>query len=184
MTGQRGPDHEPGEEKRHRIGAMMPLVYRQLHRLAARALKGERPGHTLQPTALVNEVYLKFERQQELSFENRTHFLALAATAMRQVLVDHARARRASKRGGGIVMVTLDEAAGLAAADGQDVLALHDALERLAALDPDEARIVEMMFFGGLTQVEIASHLGRSERWVRDQWLHAKAWLRRELSGP
>lgn len=171
----------PGHDD-ERLGALMPLVYDQLRRLAARRLREERADHTLQPTALVNEVYLKFAQQQRLEAGGRTHFLALASTAMRQVLVDHARRKRSAKRGGGALMVTLDEASAVAEGPEQDVLALNEALERLAQVDPQEARIVEMSFFGGMTQVEIARAFDRSERWVRDQLTHAKAWLRRELA--
>lgn len=165
-----------------RLAEYMPLVYNQLRKLATHRLKHERCNHTLQPTALVNEVYLKFERQQALDIKGRTHFLAMAATAMRQVLVDHARIRNSQKRGGGALMVTLDESAAVDERDAQNLLDMHRALEKLAALDPVEARIVEMRFFAGLTELEIARELGISERWVREQWTHAKAWLRKELT--
>ncbi|MDO9695552.1 MAG: ECF-type sigma factor [Candidatus Latescibacteria bacterium] len=165
-----------------RLNEFMPLVYKQLRELAAHRLKHERPNHTLRPTALVNEVYLKFEKQQALDIKGRTHFLAMAATAMRQVLVDHARSRNSQKRGGGALLVTLDESAVVDDRNVQDLLDLHRALEKLAALDPVEARIVEMRFFAGLTEVEIARELDISERWVREQWTHAKAWLRKELT--
>ncbi len=171
----------PGQDD-ERLAELMPLVYDQLRRLAARRLREERADHTLQPTALVNEVYLKFAQQQRLAVEGRTHFLALASTAMRQVLVDHARRKRSAKRGGGALMVTLDEASAMAGGPEQDVLALHEALEALAQLDPQAARMVEMSYFGGMTQVEIARAFDRSERWARDQLAHAKAWLRRELA--
>jgi RNA polymerase sigma factor (TIGR02999 family) len=165
-----------------RLAEYMPLVYNQLRRLAAHRLKQERCNHTLQPTALVNEVYLKFEQQQVLDIKGRTHFLAMAATAMRQVLVDHARNRNSQKRGGGALLVTLGESAAVDEGNAQNLLDLHRALEKLAALDPVEARVVEMRFFAGLTEVEIARELGISERWVREQWTHAKAWLRKELA--
>lgn len=164
------------------LAQYMPLVYEQLRELAARRLRQERSGHTLQPTALVNEVYLKFQRQQALEVQGRTHFLAMAASALRQVLVDHARAHNTHKRGGGALLVTLDESAAIGERQEQDLLDLHRALEKLQALDPLEARVVELRFFAGLTEVETARELDRSERWVRDQWTHAKAWLRRELS--
>lgn len=169
---------EPGD----RLAEYMPLVYGHLRKLAESRLRRERGNHTLQPTALVNEVYLKFDRQNKLDIQGRTHFLAMSATAMRQVLVDHARQRKAHKRGGDALMVTLDETSIVDDGRAQDMLDLHRALEKLATLDPVESRIVEMRFFAGLTEVEIARELGVSERTVRDQWSHAKAWLRRELS--
>jgi RNA polymerase sigma factor (TIGR02999 family) len=165
-----------------RLAEYMPLVYAHLRKLAESRLKRERGDHTLQPTALVNEVYLKFDRQNGLDIQGRTHFLALSATAMRQVLVDHARQRNAIKRGGEALMVTLDESSIMDDGRAQDMLDLHRALEKLAELDPQEARIVEMRFFAGLTEVEIARELDISERTVRNQWSHAKAWLRHELS--
>lgn len=164
------------------LAQYMPLVYDQLRQLATRRLREERAGHTLQPTALVNEVYLKFQNQRELDVQGRTHFLALAASALRQVLVDHARAHNSRKRGGGAVLVALDESAAITERNEQDLLDLHRALEKLQALDPLEARVVELRFFAGLTEAEIGRETGRSERWVRDQWTHAKAWLRRELA--
>ncbi|MBM4130964.1 sigma-70 family RNA polymerase sigma factor [bacterium] len=165
-----------------RLAEFMPLVYGHLRKLAESRLRHERGDHTLQPTALVNEVYLKFERQNRLDIRGRTHFLAMSATAMRQVLVDHARQRNAQKRGGDALLVTLDESTAIDPGRAQDLLDLHRALEKLAELDPVEARIVEMRFFAGLTEVEVARELGVSERTVRDQWSHAKAWLRHELS--
>lgn len=165
-----------------RLAEYMPLVYGHLHQLAERRLRGERSGHTLQPTALVNEVYLKFENQQTLDIQGRTHFLALAATAMRQVLIDHARNRNSQKRGGGALLITLDESAAIEDDQPQDMRDLHRAIDRLAVLDPLEARVVEMRFFAGLTELEVARELGISERWVREQWVHAKAWLRKELT--
>jgi RNA polymerase sigma-70 factor, ECF subfamily len=165
-----------------RLAEFTPLVYGHLRKLAERRLKGERRNHTLQPTELVNEVYVKFERQQTLDIQGRTHFLALAATAMRQVLVDHARSRNSQKRGGGALLITLDESAAIDDRNEQDLLDLHRALDKLAALDVLEARVVEMRFFAGLTEDEIARELGRSDRWVRIRWTHAKAWLRKELA--
>lgn len=169
---------EPGD----RLAEFMPLVYDHLCKLAENRLRHERCDHTLQPAALVNEVYLKFDRQDKLDIHGRTHFLAMSATAMRQVLVDHARQRKAQKRGGDALMVTLDETNAIDPGRDQDLLDLHRALEKLAEADPVEARIVEMRFFAGLTEVEVAGVLGVSERTVRDLWSHAKAWLRRELS--
>ncbi|MBK7048173.1 MAG: sigma-70 family RNA polymerase sigma factor [bacterium] len=165
-----------------RLAEYMPLVYGHLRKLAESRLRRERGNHTLQPTALVNEVYLKFDRQNKLDIQGRTHFLAMSATAMRQVLVDHARQRKAQKRGGDALLVELDESAIVDDGRAQDMLDLHRALEKLSELDVMEARIVEMRFFAGLTEVEIARELKVSERTVRDQWSHAKAWLRRELA--
>ncbi len=165
-----------------RLAEYMPLVYGHLRKLAESRLRRERGNHTLQPTALVNEVYLKFDRQNKLDIQGRTHFLAMSATAMRQVLVDHARHRKAQKRGGDALLVELDESSVIDEGRAQDMLDLHRALEKLSELDEMESRIVEMRFFAGLTEVEIARELKVSERTVRDQWSHAKAWLRRELA--
>jgi RNA polymerase sigma factor (TIGR02999 family) len=170
--------------KRQQIDVLMPQVYEELRRIAARYLKQERTNHTLQPTALVNEVFLKFDRQARLDVVGRTHFVALAATAMRQILIDYAKRKKSAKRGGGALVITLDEAASLSEANSEAILDLEAALEKLERLDPTEARIVELKFFGGLTEAEIASELGMSDRWVRDQWAHARAWLRRELADP
>lgn len=159
---------------------LMPAVYDELRGLAARYLSRERTDHTLQPTALVHEAFLKLHARGIVT-GGRTHFLALAATAMRQILVDHARAKAAVKRGGGWKKVTVSEASSLSDGGVEDVLAVNDALVKLAALDPVAARIVEMRFFAGLTEVEIASELDISDRWVREQWGHARAWLRREM---
>ena len=169
-------------DHRNQCAEYMPLVYAQLCKLAEKHLRRERGDHTLHPAALVNEVYLKFDRQHDLDIKGRTHFLALSSKAMRQVLVDHARQRKTLKRGGDALMVTLDEAAIMDDGRAQDVLDLHRALEKLAELDPLEASIVEMRFFAGLTEVEIARELDLSERTVRNQWNHAKAWLRSELA--
>lgn len=169
-------------DDRDRLAEYMPLVYGHLHKLATSRLRRERHEHTLQPTALINEVYLKFDRQKRLDIQGRTHFLALSATAMRQVLVDHARQRNAQKRGGEALMVTLDESVLIDDRRAQDVLDLHRALEKLAELDEVEARVVEMRFFAGLTEEEIGRELGMCERSVRELWRHAKAWLRMELA--
>jgi RNA polymerase sigma factor (TIGR02999 family) len=159
---------------------LMPVVYHELRGLAAGYLRRERTDHTLQPTALVHEAYLKLCARGVVT-GGRTHFLALAATAMRQILVDHARAKTASKRGGGWKKVTVSEAVSLSDGPAQDVLAVNDALVKLTALDPIAGKIVEMRFFAGLTEIEIAGELGISDRWVREQWRHARAWLRHEM---
>ena len=162
----------------------MSEVYTDLHRLASVYMGSETPSHTLQPTALVHEVYLKFERQRRLDARNRTHFLALAALAMRQVLKDHARAKGAAKRGGGsILFVTLEEVSAVAARREEAWDDVHWALEALERDDPRAAKITVLRFFGGLTEVEIASALELSERTVRQDWTYARAYLRKAFSG-
>ncbi len=172
------PDNDP----RRVVAHLLPDVYEELRSLAAHYLRRERPDHTLQPTALVHEAFLKLSRQSKLDVNDRTHFLAIAAGAMRQVLVDHARTHLAQKRGGGWQRITVDESIAVSASGIEDLLALDDTLSRLAAVDTVAARIVEMRFFAGLTEVEIAEALGMSERWVRGQWAFARAWLRREMA--
>lgn len=161
---------------------LISQVYDELHRLAQRYMRDERVNHTLQPTALVNEAYLRLIDQPHLSWQSRAHFFAAAAQVMRHILVDHARARAAGKRGGVQNQVTLDEA--LIASDEQtvDILALHEALESLAGFDPRQARIVELHFFGGLSFPEIAFILGIAERTAKGDWAMARAWLKTELS--
>ena len=147
-------------------------------------MRAERPDHTLQPTALVNELYMRLAGS-ESRFQNRAHFLAVAATAMRRMLIDHARVRRAGKRGGGLATVVVDDLDALPLApepDGIDLLALDDALVRLLALDERQGRIVELRFFGGLSIEETAAVVGVSERTVKREWQISRAWLRRELS--
>ena len=163
------------------LDRMLPLVYGELRQIAARALRSERDDHTLQPTALVHEAYLRMVGGENVAWQNRAHFLGCAARVMRNILVDHARARRAEKRGGGDARVTLTEALGLADARHVDLVALDDALTALAATDEQKCRIVELRYFGGLGEVEVAEVLGVSERTVRRGWTMAKAWLRREI---
>lgn len=158
---------------------LLAELYSELRALAAYHLRGERSGHTLQPTALVHEVYLRMQGRPGI--EHRSQFMAAASIAMRRVLVDHARSRGAQKRGGGITHVTVGQANAITSDRYQDVLLVDDALARLAQVDPIAARIVEMRFFAGMTELEIASVLGKSDRWVRNQWAFARAWLRREL---
>jgi RNA polymerase sigma factor (TIGR02999 family) len=165
----------------------MPQVYDELRRLAAGYLRRERPGQTLQATALVHEAFLRLSKEKAQPWKNRTHFLAIAALSMRQILVQRARARHADKRGGGAERITLDEShlAGAATgAPGIDVLVLDAALERLAQLDPQQARIVELRYFGGLTVEEAAEALDISPATVKRHWTLARAWLRRELGEP
>jgi RNA polymerase sigma factor (TIGR02999 family) len=161
----------------------MPLVYDELRRIAARYISRERPGQTLQATALVNEAFVRLAAERARSFANRTHFLAIAALSMRQILVQRARARNAAKRGAAPERVTLDE--GLVAAESQsiDILALDEALTRLAAIDPGQARIVELRYFGGLTVEETAEAVGISPATVKREWAMARAWLKRALEG-
>ena len=166
------------------LDRLLPAVYDEVRAVAAAYLRRERFDHTLRPTALVHEAYLKL-RRGGVAPAGRVHLLALAAAAMRQILVDHARARAAQKRGGGWQRVTVESSVALSQDGVEDVLAVHEALARLGTVDPRGAHIVEMRFFGGLTEVEIAEELGISERWVREQWTHARAWLRRDLAtGP
>jgi RNA polymerase sigma factor (TIGR02999 family) len=163
------------------VERLMPLVYDELRRLARKYIAQERPGQTLQATALVHEAYLRLLKDRQQPWQNRAHFMAIAATSMRQILIERARARDTFKRGGDRVRVTLDERlAGEPGAD-VDVLALDEALERLSGFDPQGARIVELRFFGGLTVEEAADVLGVSPATVKRGWSSAKAWLRREL---
>ena len=147
-------------------------------------MRRERPGHTLQTTALIHETYLKLVDQRQTDWKNRAHFFGVAASLMRRILVDHARARLAGKRGGGLQRVTLhgDEAATAEGPSGIDVLALHESLRRMAAFDPRQERIVELRYFGGLTIEEAAEVLGISEATLVRDWTIAKAWLRADLS--
>jgi len=160
---------------------LMPIVYDELRELAERYLRAERRGHTLQPTALVHEAFMRLVDQSRVDWKGRTHFYAVGAEMMRRILIDHARSRGRNKRGGEWQRVQLDEE--LTPADIQDVdlVALHEALEALAALDAQQARIVELRFFGGLTVEEVAHVLGVSKRKVEGDWTHAKAWLRHAL---
>ena len=161
--------------------SLMPLVYDELRRIAGGYIRRERPGHTLQATALVNEAFVRLAAEKTRPFASRTHFLAVAALSMRQILVQRARARKAAKRGGAPRRVTLD--AGLVAGEAPsvDVLALDEALTRLAALDPEQARIVELRYFGGLTIEETAGAVGVSPATVKRQWTMARAWLKRAI---
>lgn len=162
---------------------LFALLYDSFHDLAARYLKAERPGHTLSPTALVHEAYLKLVDQSRVSWQGRTHFLAVGAQAMRRILVDHARARKRSKRGGGRVRIQLAEGLALSVQRDEDVLAVDEALARLAKVDPRQATIVELRFFGGLGVAEVAEFLALSKRTIENEWTMARAWLRRELGG-
>jgi len=164
---------------------LLPLVYEELRAVAQNHLRRERAGHTLPPTALVHEVWLHFMKTADLDLANRAHFLAVAGNAMRRLLIDHARARDAAKRGGGWQRITLSEDSGPSPRGGVDVdiVALHEALERLEQLGERLARVVELRFFGGLTVKEAAEVLGVAPVTVEKDWTKAKAWLRRELKG-
>ena len=169
------------------LDAQFAAVYAELRALADRFLRSERPDHTLQPTALVHEAYLRLTSQHAVDWSNRAQFFGVAAQMMRRVLVDHARAQHAAKRGGDVHPVTLSHADRAGASDPDDnaleVLDLHDALEKLASLDADQARVVELRYFGGLSIEETAEAMGISPATVKREWSVARAWLRRELSG-
>jgi RNA polymerase sigma factor (TIGR02999 family) len=160
---------------------LAPLVYEELRRLAHHYMERQPPGHTLQTTALVNEAYLRLAEQSRPSFANRSHFCAVAAKAMRQILVNHAIAQRRQKRGGGAEKVELDEGALISPERPSAILDLNDALERLATLDFRKAHVVELKYFGGLTEEEIAEVLKISPVTVRRDWVFARAWLQGEL---
>jgi len=159
------------------LDRLMPLVDQELHRLAHHYMRQEKPGHTLQTTALVNEAYLKLVDQRQMHWKNRTHFFALSAQLMRRILVDHARKRKYAKRGGDAQKITLDEAMVVSRQPGRDLVALDQALEELAALDPRKGKVVELKFFGGLTAEETAEVLDVSPLTVKRDWKMAKAWL-------
>jgi RNA polymerase sigma factor (TIGR02999 family) len=161
---------------------LAPLVHRELHRLAAAYMAGERPGHVLQATALVNEAYLRLIDWKQVRWQNRAHFFAVAARLMRHVLVDAARRQRRAKRGGREMQVSLSDAADAPAAQSADLAALDDALKTLATLDERQSRVVELRFFGGLTHEETAHVLNVSVGTVRRDWSLAQAWLYRELN--
>jgi RNA polymerase sigma factor (TIGR02999 family) len=183
---------------KHALGELMPLVYGELRRLAERQLRGERPNHTLQRTALVNEAYLRLMNQKRVSWQGRAQFMGLASQIMRRILIDHARTRRRAKRGGGVVPMSLDQtgralgsvddkgaqtdALELAANPAVDLPAIDSALSRLEKLDPTQGRIVELRFFGGLTIEETAQVVGVSPATVKREWALARAWLHRELT--
>jgi RNA polymerase sigma factor (TIGR02999 family) len=169
-----------GEDKDvHRLAEM---VYDELRQLAASYLSRENPGHLLQPTALVHEAFLRLARQEDVSWQGRSHFLAIGAQAMRRILVDQARARLSKKRGGGGRRVSLNENMVISTDRMDDVLALDESIQKLESLDPVDARIVELRFFAGMNMDEIAEAVGKPKRTVERKWTAIRAWLRRELS--
>jgi RNA polymerase sigma factor (TIGR02999 family) len=161
---------------------LTPIVYQELRRLARRYMKGERPGHSLQTTALVNEAYVRLVDYKRMQWQNRAHFFAVSAQLMRRILVEHAR-RHNLKRGGDLQHVSLDEAAAVGAGKATDLLALDDAMNALARIDPRKAQVVEMRFFGGLSVEETAEVLKVSSITVLRDWSTARAWLYREMTG-
>lgn len=165
------------------FGELFPLVYAELRRIASREMRREHQGQTLQTTALVHEAYLRLLRDATLSFENRAHFLAIAARAMRQVLIDRSRARHAHKRGGRDVRIPIDDERMAAPDQGIDVEDLDRALDRLQIVSPRASRVVELRFFGGLSVDETAAALGISAATVKREWALARAWLHREMGG-
>ena len=167
---------------RSALDKLTPMVYDELHRLARRYMKRERPGHSLQTTALVNEAYMRLVDYKRMQWQNRAHFFAVSAQLMRRILVEHAR-RHNLKRGGGVQHVSLEEAAFVGGARSGDLVALDDAMKALGRLDPRKVHVVEMRFFGGLSLEETAEVLKVSPVTVRRDWRTAKAWLYRELSG-
>jgi RNA polymerase sigma-70 factor (ECF subfamily) len=164
------------------LDQLMPLVSNELRRLAKRYMSRENPGHTWQTTALVNEAYLRLIDQENIQWQNRAHFFAISAQIMRRLLVDHARSRRDARHGGGAHHIMLDEAMVSSPARHDDLVALDEALGRLAALDARKSKIVELRYFGGVSVEELAEVLGVSENTIKREWLKAKAWLYRELS--
>jgi RNA polymerase sigma-70 factor, ECF subfamily len=161
---------------------LVPLIYNELHRLARRYMRGERPGHTLQTSALVNEAYMRLAGEHDIAWKNRAHFFGVSAQIMRRILVDHARTRNAQKRGGPAQKISLENAFAYTPEQSWQVIALHEALTKLAEWDPRQCRIVELRFFGGLDVDETAEVLGTSPTTVKREFQHAKAWLYAELN--
>lgn len=172
---------QTADDNREAVDALMPLVYDALHRMAAQRLRSERVNHTLTPTSLVHEAYLKLVDQDQVGWRNRAHFYAVAATAMRRILISYARARLAQKRGGGQVLVTFDEEAAPGVAGPEEIIGLDEALGRLKELSVRQSQVVEMRFFGGMKSEAIATVLGVSVPTVQREWRLARAWLSREL---
>jgi RNA polymerase sigma factor (TIGR02999 family) len=171
-----------GKGDRSALDKLFPLVHSELRRIAQRQMSQERPGHTLQATALVNEAYLKLAGQQGFDWQNRAHFFAVCAQVMRHILIDHARAHARDKRGGGVVKVSLNDALVVAEDQVSHFIALDEALRVLERLDPQKGKIVELRYFGGLSIEEAATVLNVSPRTVRREWQRAKAWLYRMMT--
>ena len=171
-----------GKGDRSALDKLLPLVHSELRRIAQRQMSQERPGHTLQATALVNEAYLKLAGQQGFDWQNRAHFFAVCAQVMRHILIDHARAHARDKRGGGAVKVSLNDALVVADDQASHFIALDEALRRLESLDPQKGKIVELRYFGGLSVEEAAEVMNISPRTVRREWQRAKAWLYRMMT--
>jgi RNA polymerase sigma factor (TIGR02999 family) len=167
---------------REALSKLTPLVYDQLRLMASRFMQRERPDHTLQPTALVNEAFLRLVKQKGIKWQNRAHFFGISAKLMRQILVEHARSYQTAKRDSGGPKLSLDEAMFVPEEKGVDILALDDALTRLADFDPEKSRIVELRFFGGLNIEETAEVIGVSPATIKREWSVAKAWLHSEIS--
>lgn len=171
-----------GRGDREALDQLVPLVHQELYRIARRCMAGERAGHSLQASALINEVYLRLIDVHQVDWQNRNHFLSMAARLMRRILVEAARSKHRQKRGAGAAKITLDEALIIPVQPGQNLVALDDALEALAQIDERKSRVIELRFFGGLTVEETASALNVSQDTVLRDWRLAKAWLLRELS--
>lgn len=172
-----------GKGDQNALNELMPLVYNELHRIARRAWSRQEQGNTLQPTALINEAFLRLAGSENASFQNRSHFLAVACTAMRQILVNHAKSRHTGKRGSGGVELSLDDVQLAVNQEAAEVVALHEALTRLQEIDPRKSRVVEMRYFGGLSIEETAEALGVSVITVNRDWRLARTWLIREMRG-
>ena len=172
-----------GKGDKAALDQLVPIVYDELRRQAARYLRRERVGHTLQTTALINEAYLRLIDQKNVQWQNRAHFFGIAAQLMRRILVDHARTKKRAKRGGSDIRVSLADAEASVKAQELDVVALSEALDRLEQIDEQQSKIVELRFFSGLTVEETAAVLDISPATVKRDWSMAKAWLHREISG-
>ena len=172
-----------GRGDKESLDKLMPVVYDELRRQAARYLRREQPGHTLQTTALIHEAYVRLVDQRNVQWQNRAHFFGIAAQMMRRILVDHARTKKRAKRGGSDIKVSLDDATVAVKGQDLDVVAVDEALTRLAKIDEQQSRVVELRFFSGLTVEETAEVMGISPATVKRDWSLAKAWLHRELSG-
>jgi RNA polymerase sigma factor (TIGR02999 family) len=172
-----------GRGNKESLDQLMPIVYDELRRQAARYLRREQAGHTLQTTALIHEAYVRLVDQRNMQWQNRAHFFGIAAQMMRRILVDHARSKKRVKRGGSEIRVSFEDANVAAKGQDLDVVALDEALERLAQIDEQQSRVVELRFFSGLSVEETAEVMGISKSTVKRDWSMAKAWLHRELSG-